>query len=62
MDIYKKAYAQLVGKVDNIITDLDNDIPSLTVPGSFDASRVRRMLTKALLEVEEYVVDNMDSE
>lgn len=62
MDIYKKAYAQLVGKVDNIITELDNDIPSLTVPGSFDASRVRRMLTKALLEAEEYVVDNMDSE
>lgn len=62
MDIYKKAYAQLVGKVDNIISELDNDIPSLTVPGSFDASRVRRMLAKALLEAEEYVVDNMDSE
>ncbi len=62
MDIYKKAYAQLVGKVDNAITALDEVIRNPLCTSITECAYIRGRLVSALLEAEELVVSSMDSE
>ena len=61
MDIYKKAYAQLVGKVDNAITALDEVIRNPLCTNITECAYIRGRLVSPLLEAEELIVSSMDS-
>ncbi|MBD5151247.1 MAG: hypothetical protein HDT16_01840 [Oscillibacter sp.] len=54
MEIYKIAYAKLVGAVDDALTILDTG-------DLLQVNHVREMLQNALLEVEELIVSSQDS-
>ena len=56
MDIYKKEYAQLVGKVDNAITALDEVIRNPLCTNITECAYIRGRLVSALLEAEELIV------
>lgn len=49
MEQYKKAYAYLVGQIDEALTLLDTD-------NLLELARVREILSSALLEVEESMI------
>ena len=54
MEIYKIAYAKLVGAIDDALTILDTG-------DLLRVNHVREMLQNALLEVEELIVSSQDS-
>ena len=55
MEIYKKAYAYLVGEVDDALTLLDTG-------NLLEFNRVRDILTTALLEAEDMIVGEDDAQ
>lgn len=55
---YKKAYAMLVGAVDECLFRLKKVQPG----GLPAAEEIQKRLQRALLEAEDYVIDNMEEE
>ena len=55
MEIYKKAYAYLVGEVDEALTLLDTG-------NLLEFNHIRDILTAALLEAEDMIVSNDEAQ
>lgn len=55
LEHYRKAYSHLVGEIDKALTILDSD-------NLLEVGKARDILHKALLDMEDYIIDNMGDE